>query len=304
MLYIFRALTALLAPVLLAASGQAAVAAAELDVAKAAVLGVIEGVTEFLPVSSTGHLLVAQELMGIGDTDATEDAADTYAITIQTGAILAVLLLYAGRVRAMGAGIVGRDATGRHVFVALAIAFLPAALVGFVADDALKDALFGPIPITIAWAVGGVVILLAARWLRRRGPGQVELDAIPLRTALMIGVAQVAALWPGTSRSLVTILAALALGLSVTASLEFSFLLGLATLGAATGYEAVRNGAELFDTYGTAELVVGFVTAFVAALIAVRWLVGYLDRHGLALFGWYRLGIAAVAAVLLATGTL
>ena len=118
------------------------------------------------------------------------------------------------------------------------------------------------------------------------------------------GIAQVAALWPGTSRSLVTILAGLALGLSTEAALELSFLLGLATLGAATGYEAVRNGAGLFDTYGTAELAVGFVTAFVAALLAVRWLVGYLGRNGIEIFGWYRIAIAALAVVLLATGTL
>lgn len=305
MLPIVRTVTALLvAPFLLGATSSADGAAAELNAAKAAVLGVVEGVTEYLPISSTGHLLVAQDLMGIGETDETEDAADTYAITIQAGAILAVLVLYFRRVRSMAAGVVGRDPAGRHAFIALVIAFLPAAVVGFVADDALKGALFGPVPITIAWAVGGVVILVAARWLRGRPAGRLALDTMPPRIALAIGVAQVAALWPGTSRSLVTILAALALGLSTEAALEFSFLLGLATLGAATGYETLRNGADLFDTYGTAELAIGFVGAFVAAVLAVRWLVGYLGRNGIEIFGWYRIAIAAVAVVLLATGTL
>lgn len=305
MLYIARALTALLlAPLALGATGTADDAARELTAAKAAVLGVIEGVTEYLPVSSTGHILIAQDLMGIGETPETEDAADTFAITIQAGAILAVLLLYFGRVRSMAAGLVGRDTAGRHVLGTLAIAFVPAALVGFALDDTIKNRLYGPVPIAIAWAAGGVVILVAARWLRTRPDGVTTLEAMPVRVALLIGAAQIAALWPGTSRSLVTILAALALGLSVGAALEFSFLLGLATLSAATAYEALRNGGDLFDTYGTAELLVGFVTAFVAAVLAVRWLVSYLSRHGMELFGWYRIGIAGIALVLLATGTL
>jgi undecaprenyl-diphosphatase len=297
-------LTARIVMTLLLGATATSAAAQELTPLKAVVLGVVEGVTEYLPVSSTGHLLVTQELLGVGDTDATEDAADTYAITIQAGAILAVVVLYLGRLRSMAAGVAGRDPTGRRVLIAVAIAFVPAALVGVLLEDTIKDRLFGVGPIIAAWAVGGVAILVASRWFRTREPGRIELERITWQAAVVIGGAQVLALWPGTSRSLVTILAALALGWSMGAALEFSFLLGLATLSAATLFETVKNGGELIDTFGIVDPLIGFVVAFVSAVLAVRWLVGYLNRHGLELFGWYRIVVAAVALVLVVTGVL
>lgn len=301
MLFIARILTA---AVLATTTAAATDAASELNAAKAVVLGVVEGVTEYLPVSSTGHLLVTQELLGVGDSDATEDAADTYAITIQAGAILAVVLLYFGRLRAMAQGVVGRDNDGRRVLVAVLIAFVPAAAVGVALEGTIKDNLFGVGPVVAAWIVGGVAILVAARWLRSRPPGLVPLEQISVRTAAIIGAAQILALWPGTSRSLVTILAALFVGLSMPAALEFSFLLGLATLTAATLFETLKNGSELIDTFGILNPLIGFAAAFVSAMLAVRWLVGYLNRHGLELFGWYRIAVGALALVLLATGVL
>jgi undecaprenyl-diphosphatase len=276
----------------------------ELNAAKAVVLGLVEGVTEYLPVSSTGHLLVTQKLLDVGDTDATKDAADTYAITIQAGAILAVVLLYFGRLRAMAEGVIGRDHNGRHILIALLIAFVPAAIVGGALEQPIKDHLFGVGPVIVAWAIGGVVILLAARWLREQPRGCRALEHITRRDAVIIGAAQIIALWPGSSRSLVTILAALALGLSMPAALEFSFLLGLATLTAATVFEALKHGGELIDTYGLLNPFIGFAVAFISAVVAVRWLVGYLSRHGLELFGWYRIVIAAVAMVLVLTGVI
>jgi undecaprenyl-diphosphatase len=296
-LHIGRILIATLVAVVPAASH-------ELTAAKAILLGVVEGITEYLPVSSTGHLLVTQKLIDVGDTDATKDAADTYAITIQAGAILAVLLLYFGRLRTMADGLVGRDPDGRRILVALAIAFVPAAVVGVALEQPIKDHLFGVGPVIVAWAVGGIVILVAARWLRTRAPGRRTLEQLTPRDALIIGAAQIIALWPGSSRSLVTILAALALGCTMPAALEFSFLLGLATLTAATGFEALKHGGELVDTYGLLNPLIGFIAAFVSAVIAVRWLVGYLSRHGLELFGWYRIVIAAIALVLVATGVI
>jgi undecaprenyl-diphosphatase len=276
----------------------------ELTAAKALVLGIVEGITEYLPISSTGHLLVTQKLLGVGDTDATKDAADTYAITIQAGAILAVVVLYYARLKSMASGLVGRDENGRRVLVALAIAFLPAAVVGVALESLIKDHLFGVGPVIAAWIVGGIVILYAARYFRQHPAGTLSLEDLTVRAAVVIGIAQVLALWPGTSRSLVTILAALALGFSMPAALEFSFLLGLATLTAATAFETLKHGSELIDTYGWVNPLIGFVAAFVSAVIAVRWLVGYLNRHGLALFGWYRLVVAAIALVLVATGAL
>ncbi len=151
----------------------------------------------------------------------------------------------------------------------------------------------------------GLVVSSCLRFSRRfyeRGHATgAPLEQVTVRMALVIGAAQCIALWPGTSRSMVTILAALAVGLSVSAAVEFSFLLGLLTLSAATAYDALKHGKEMLDTFGVVAPVVGFIFAFVAAVIAVKWLVGYLQRHGLEIFGWYRLGIAALALILLAT---
>lgn len=275
-----------------------------LSVLDAVVLGIVEGVTEYLPVSSTGHLLVTQELLGVGTTPETEDAADTYAITIQAGAILAVAVLYAGRLRSMAAGVLGRDPQGRGVAAALAVAVAPAVAAALAFEAPIKDRLFGPGPVVAAWLAGGVAILVASRLLAARPPGTLTLESVPLRVALVVGAAQALALWPGVSRSLVTILAALFCGLAVRDALELSFLLGLVVLTGATAYEAASNGGELLDTFGLVVPLVGFAVAFVSAVVAVRWLVGYLGRHGLELFGWYRIALALVALVLLATGVL
>jgi undecaprenyl-diphosphatase len=274
----------------------------ELTAVKAAVLGIVEGVTEFLPISSTGHLVVTEKLLHVGTHPGTKDAADTYAITIQSGAILAVVVLYWHRIREMALGVAGRDPDGRRIASATLVAFIPAAIVGIVLEKAIRDRLFGVWPIIVAWAVGGVVILVFARRLHERGEQSgLPLESITVRAAVLIGSAQVIALWPGTSRSLVTILAALVLGYSVGAAIEFSFLLGLVTLGAATAFDLLRHGKELFDAYGYLNPFIGFVFAFVSAVIAIRWMVRYLQRHGLEIFGWYRLGIAAIVLVLLIT---
>ena len=144
--------------------------------------------------------------------------------------------------------------------------------------------------------------MLFARRLQARGEQSgLPLEAITVRAAVVIGCAQVLALWPGTSRSLVTILAALLVGYSVGAAIEFSFLLGLLTLGAATAYDLLKHGKELFDAYGYLNPFIGFVVAFISAVIAIRWMVRYLQRHGLEIFGWYRLVVAAIALVLLIT---
>jgi undecaprenyl-diphosphatase len=273
----------------------------ELTAAKAALLGIVEGITEFLPISSTGHLVVTEKLIDVGTHPGAKDAADTYAITIQSGAILAVLVLYWHRLVEMARGVVGRDPEGRRIASATLIAFVPAAIVGVALEKAIRDQLFGVWPVIVAWAVGGIVILVFARALHERGEHGAPLESITTRAAVGIGLAQVIALWPGTSRSMVTILAALAIGYSVGAAVEFSFLLGLLTLGAATAYDLLRHGKELFDTYGYLNPLIGFAFAFVSAVIAIRWMVSYLRRHGLEIFGWYRLVIAGVALVLLLT---
>jgi undecaprenyl-diphosphatase len=262
---------------------------------QALILGLVEGLTEYLPVSSTGHLLVVQRLLGI---EASE-AANAFAIVIQGGAIAAVLLLYHRRVRQMFLGLAGREAAGRRLLVALVVAFLPAAAAGLAAEERIERYLFGPWPVVAAWAVGGVFLVWIAPRIRQREGRPVE--DVTWRIALIIGLAQCAALWPGVSRSLATILGALAAGLSLAAAVEFSFLLGLLTLGAATAYKALDSGAAMVAAYGTVELVVGFGVACLSAVIAVRWMVAWLGKRGLGIFGWWRIAAAAaVAAMLLA----
>ena len=251
-------------------------------------------------VSSPGHLLVAGRLLGVDGTD----AFDSYAIAIQAGAILAVAVLYHRRIRSVLLGLVGRDDDGRRLAVNLAVAFVPAAVIGVVLEGPIKDRLFQPWAIAVAWAVGGVVVLLTEHRRRAAAFHGKGLDELTVRTAFVVGCCQAFALWPGTSRSLVTILAGLALGLQVSAAVELSFLLGLLTLGAATGYETLKNGTVMLDAYGAARPLVGLLAATVSAVVAVRWMISWLQSRGLAVFGWYRLGAAVVLVALLAVGAL
>lgn len=265
-----------------------------LGIVDAILLGLVEGITEFLPVSSTGHLLVANRILGLGGTEATDAALDTYAICIQAGAILAVFVLYRERIAQLWSGLLGRDAQGRHLIAVLLTAFTPAAIVGVALGDVIQDALFGVGPVAAAWLVGGLCILWVTRQSWHRG-GAAELVDMTLVHALVIGVAQSVALWPGVSRSLVTILAGLALGYSMRAAVECSFLLGLLTLGAATAYEGLRSGGDLVSTFGVTAPLVGLAVAFVSAVLAVRWMVDWLQAKGLSVFGWYRVGVGLVA---------
>ncbi len=262
---------------------------------QALILGIVEGVTEYLPVSSTGHLLVVQRLLGIEQSD----AADAFAICIQAGAIVAVLGLYAGRVMQMSRGLVGRDSDGLRLAINLAVAFVPAAIAGLLLEQPIKTYLFGGDewglwPVVIAWFVGGVAILLTSwfRKKRREHGGGYELMQLTWKLALVIGVAQCIAMWPGVSRSLVTIVGGVLVGMRLSSAVEFSFLLGVLTLGAATCYDGLKNGAEMLATFGPTSLLVGFLGAWISAVLAVKWMVAYLNNHGMEIFGYYRIAIA------------
>jgi undecaprenyl-diphosphatase len=288
---------------------------------QAFLLGVIEGITEYLPISSTGHLLVAQHLMGIGVKTALDKAAaDTFAICIQGGAILAVVGLYYKRVLQMIRGVLGQDAEGLRLAISIVIGFLPAAAIGMAANDWIEEKLFGMWPVVFAWVFGGVMILATTWWTKRngkRGEG-VELLELTWKMALVIGFMQCVAMWPGTSRSLMTIVGGLLVGLSVRAAVEYSFLLGVLTLTAATAKKAVWKvhdldaaydvwfgGAKLmWDHYGALPLIVGVVAATVSAAFAVKWLVSYLQSHGLAVFGWYRIIVGTIIGGLVYAGVL
>ena len=286
---------------------------------QAILLGIIEGITEYLPISSTGHLLVAQHLMGLDSgADGAKAAADTFAICIQGGAILAVLGLYYQRVLQMIRGVFGRDADGLRLAISIVMGFLPAAVIGVIFNDWIEEKLFGLWPVVFAWVVGGIMIL-AAVWWRKRKPaphGGLDLLEMTWKMALLVGFLQCVAMWPGTSRSLMTIVGGLLVGLSVKAAVEYSFLLGVLTLTAATAkkavwgvngldgsYDMLFGGAHLmWDSYGPTSLLLGLVAATVSAALAVKWLVSYLQNHGLVIFGWYRIGIGALIGGLVAAG--
>jgi undecaprenyl-diphosphatase len=283
---------------------------------KAAILGVVEGLTEYLPISSTGHLLVAARLLDLPSKQGTAalEAVNTYVVAIQFGAILAVVGLFWRRFRQMVRGLFGQDDDGRHLLTVLVIAFLPSAIVGVALDKTIERVLFGPWPVVLAWIVGGAAILLLQRMQlipsgtheppkrrRRRSDSPIS---ITYRQALIIGLAQCLSLWPGTSRSMVTILAALVLGVSMSAAVEFSFLLGFATLTAATLYKLAKNGHTLVQQFGLAGPLVGAVFALGGAIVSIKWLVTYLRRHDLSIFAWYRFGVAALTIGLLAGGAI
>lgn len=270
-----------------------------LGVPAALALGVVEGITEFLPVSSTGHLAVAERILGVLDGSGSQEAATAYAICLQAGAMAAVAVLYRRRLAGVVAGLFGRDAAGARLAKLLVLAAAPTGAAGLVLGSTIKDHLFGIGPVVAAWAVGGAVLLLLAPRLRG---GTTTLERLPAAAALFIGFVQMAALWPGVSRSLVTILAALAVGLRVQAAVEFSFLVGLLTLGAATGYETVRQGGTIVERFGVTSPLIGLLAAFVSAVVAIRWLTGVVERHQLGLFGWYRISIAGVVTALVLSG--
>jgi undecaprenyl-diphosphatase len=287
----------------------------ELTLLQAVVLGVVEGITEYLPVSSTGHLILVSALLGLDAPPERKAAVDAFNIVIQGGAILAVLGLYWPRVRSMFAGLLGRDAEGLRLLGLLVVAFLPAALLGPFLDDTIERWLFNPPAVVAALAAWGVVMIFIGRWQRRRfGPDDTEggrrthIHELTWGMALFIGAMQCLAMWPGTSRSMITIVAGMIVGMRPRESAEFSFLLALPTLGGACVFKIAKDvlgsGPSAMAQLGVVPMIVGIAVATVSAALAVRWLVHYLNRHGLAVFGWYRLALSAAFVVLIAGGWL
>ncbi len=279
----------------------------EMNALQAAVIGLVEGLTEYLPVSSTGHIILAQRSMGIGFNDeASREAADAFAICIQLGAILAVLGIFFGHIKSMVLGIFGRDVDGRRLLINVVIGMLPAIGIGLALNDLIKEYLFGLWPTVGAWFCWGLVILVIDRRYRTRRESDAGMTLVELgwKGALLIGLMQCLAMCPGTSRSLVTILGGLFVGLKLRESVTFSFILGMATLSAATAYDGLRHGGLMLDIYGPTSLGIGMFTALISAIVSVKWMVAYLNKHGMAIFGYYRIVLALVVAALLMKGTL
>lgn len=261
---------------------------------QALLIGLVEGLTEYLPVSSTGHILLTQSLIGIPyETADQQTAANAFAICVQAGAILAVLGLYRERVARILKGLGGQDPEGRRLGLNVLFAFLPAAVLGILFDDTIEEYLFGLTPIVWAWFLGGVGILLVSHFRRDREGGR-TLFELGVKGALLIGFAQCIAMWPGTSRSLMTIVGGLVVGLELAAAVEFSFLLGLVTLSAATAYKGLSQGSVMLEQYGALALVLGFLSSWIAAVLSVKWMVSWLKSRGLSIFGWYRVALAGL----------
>jgi undecaprenyl-diphosphatase len=257
----------------------------------AAVLGIVEGLTEFLPVSSTGHLIIAGDLLGF-----VGERAASFEVAIQLGAILSVVLLYWQRFRGL---LVPEDSPapadstlkGMPGALRIGLATLPALIVGFLARHAIKERLFTPGAVTGALFLGGIAILIAERYVRQRR--QTSLDSITIAQAFGVGLFQVLALWPGTSRSAATIVGGMLLGFERKGAAEFSFLIAVPIMCIATGYEIIKM-RNLFAAQDFAQFAVGFVISFIVALLTVKGFVNFLGRGSLVPFAWYRIVIAPI----------
>lgn len=251
----------------------------------ALILGLVEGVTEFLPISSTGHLIIAGQLLGF-----TGEKAKVFMIAIQLAAIFAVVWEYRARLGHVVMSLHSEPASQR-LAVNLMAGFLPAAVLGFLFYKQIKFYLFNPIVVASALVIGGVLILWAER--RKHVITTEGIDELTWRRALAVGFAQALAMIPGTSRSGATIIGGLFLGLSRKTAAEFSFLLAIPTMFAATAYDLYKNW-RLFDVHDVPLFVVGGIAAFVSALIAVRTLIKFVSRHDYTLFAWYRIVFGGV----------
>ncbi len=252
---------------------------------KAAILGVVEGLTEFLPISSTGHLILAGDLLDFND-----EKGKVFEIVIQFAAILAVCWEYRAKILTVVGGLASEDSARRFV-MNLMIAFMPAAVLGLQFAKAIKAHLFAPVPVALAFIVGGLIILWAEK--RDHKIAVEEVDDMRWSDALKVGFAQTLALIPGMSRSGSTIIGGLLFGLSRKAATEFSFFLAIPTLTAATVYEVVKY-RDLFQSGDLGVFAVGGIFSFVSAFLCVRWLLRYISHHDFTIFAWYRIAFGLI----------
>jgi undecaprenyl-diphosphatase len=252
---------------------------------KTILMGVIEGLTEFLPVSSTGHLILAGSLLGFAN-----EKGEVFEVVIQTGAMLAILVEYRQRFLRLLTGIL-TDRRAQRFLMNLLVAFLPAAIVGLTLNKVIKTLLFHPVPVAAAFVLGGLMILWAER--RRHEIRVWHVDEMSWLDALKVGCAQCLALIPGTSRSGATIIGGLLFGLSRQVAAEFSFFLAVPTLIAAGAYDLYKH-REMLSAGDAGVFGLGAAAAFVSALLCVRWLLRYISSHGFSAFAWYRIAFGGV----------
>ncbi len=259
---------------------------------QAVVLGIVEGLTEFLPVSSTGHLILIGDLLGFSGP-----TTSVFEVVIQLGAILAVVVGFFPRLSRV-AFTLHEDPASRRFAIAVVLAFLPAAVVGVFAHDFIKAVLFSPLVVSIALIVGGVILIVIDRFLRE--PRVFEVEAFSAGLALKIGCFQVLSMIPGVSRAGATIVGALLLGVDRRAAAEFSFFLAIPTMLGASALDLYKS-RDLLTMNDAGVIAIGSVAAFFSAMLVVRTFVGFVGRHGFASFGWYRIVIGGLMLILLAS---
>jgi undecaprenyl-diphosphatase len=263
----------------------------------ALIYGLVEGVTEFLPISSTGHLVVVSEFLS--SKEGNQEALNAYLIVIQAGAIMAVALLYRKDVWSMILGLLGMDPRGKRLAMHVIIAFIPAAILGPLLDDKIEKFLFGLLPIAVALFIGAIFMHWAEKRKKTKDAGIIlehgrTLDDLTLPQSLFIGFMQCVAMCPGTSRSMMTIVGGYLVGLQRKKAAEFSFLLGLLTLSAAAGYKILTKWEVMEEYLSIGPIFFGCLVAGISAALSVFWLVGYLSRRGLGIFVWYRIVLSLV----------
>ena len=259
---------------------------------KTIVMGIVEGLTEFLPISSTGHLIIVGGVLQFDASIGSKALAGTFEVFIQLGAIIAVMLYFARDLISLVTR-ARSDKSAQRLLIAVAVAFVPAAIIGVLLNNLIDKYLFSPFTVGIALVVGGVIMLLVERWVETRKQPITTLDRVDLKQGLGIGIAQVASLFPGMSRSASTIVGGLLMGLDRSTALRFSFYLSIPTMVAATLYKLVK---EINTINGSAvpAFVLGAVVSFAVAIVVIKWFLGYVAKHDLRAFAWYRLALGAL----------
>lgn len=258
---------------------------------KTVLIGVVEGFTEFLPVSSTGHIILAEQVLHFEGPP-----GKVFDIVIQLGAILAVVVLYRVKLWATLTGVLKREAPALRFAGAVIVAFLPAAVVGVIAYKTIKEHLFNPTVVAVSLVLGGIAILVIERIVQR--PRVKSVDDVDLKTALWIGICQCLSMIPGVSRAGATIMSARVLRVDRPTAAEFSFFLAMPTMLGATVYDLYKNGSTL-DWHGGGLIALGFVVAFFAALVVVKPFVHFISRHGFTAFAWYRIAVGGLVLALI-----
>lgn len=260
----------------------------------AAVLGLLEGLTEFVPVSSTGHLLLLGHFLGFSSP------GNAFAVVIQLGAVLALFSVYAAKLTRVGLA-ARHDLAARRTFFSLLLAFLPAVFIGLALHKFIKEVLFEtPVLIAVMLILGGFILLVVDR-LAPEHPQHTDALKLPLGKSLAIGFCQCLAMVPGVSRSGATIVGALLMGVEKRAAAEFSFLLSIPTMGAAVAYDIFKN-RDVLDFSAISDIAVGFIVAFLTAVFVVKWVLSYVGRYGYAVFGWWRIIVGLAALIGLSLG--